>query len=242
MKTARSSKSLDRSILSHIKDICTAIPAYVTEYDPGDKRNPPTISARIPFTDFVSILSGQSQPINSDWPEVSGVQVASFFQGGFSDSAPFKKGDIVLLMFVMRPIDEWLDSDGKSLVTPAEKDTHAESDCFVIAGLSTRKSKKPKTDGKRWIRAHEDGGLEEIMEVSGKKLHRVCDRFNIGSEDAGKALALAGKAKDNDQISVDKINELITVSTANGGIIPPGSVLPIASLSEPASEKAFTND
>lgn len=240
MRNSRTSKGIDKAIESHLMNLCTMLPASVISYDKGDKKKPPTVTVKVPFSDFVK--TGTQSPKNMDWPEISGVPLYGMLQGGFSESAPAKKGDLVMLIWAMRPLDEWWASDGKTPLSPVEMAMMAESDCIAIAGLSTLKSRKPKADGRRWILSHEDGGLEQSMDPQGKKINQVCDRFNIGSDDAGTPLAKATTTNDRISELETKVNMIIASANSPSN---PGMVIgvdPLLPGQSVASGVAYTND
>jgi hypothetical protein len=215
------------------QELNTCIPGYIESYDPATK----TATAIVPFVDYFENDDGTAD--ERKWSPVPGY-VLFARGGGWSITFPLKKGDPVLVVFSQRSIDEWAASDGKTEVSPQEIDNHSSSDAFIIAGLFPEKNADGKANGDDLILSHIDG--TELRLGKDKKIHAVCDRLNIGADNASTALAKASTTDDRLSALEAKYNEVVTVSAASGGFLPPGTITPIIPGSSTASGKAFTND
>lgn len=225
MRIEQIETSLERFGESAKRGIHTASPGYIESYDPKKK----TATVIIPITDFLE--ADGEEPTNLDWAPIPDCPVLFFRAGGWSMTAPLKKGDPVLVIFCQRSIDEWFFSDGKTIVSPALTETHTESDCIVIAGLFPQKNKDGEANDTDLIISHTDSKVRLALKPGGV-VDMTCTRLNIGAPSASGALAKATTADNNDttiQVKVDILASLFGVP-------------PIGALPSTASGKAFTND
>ena len=131
-------ESIDRLFDWRLSRLNTAIPAEVIKYDSARQ----TVDVRVHFTENIETDAGVEQ---HKWPELSDVPVVftRSSDGSASITVPIKSGDLVLLVFAQRSIDEWFDTDGKRDVTPRDLRMHDASDAFAIPGIGTGKRVLP---------------------------------------------------------------------------------------------------
>lgn len=229
----------DQESLSNINEyqqtrIKTAIPAHVVSYDKAKQ----TVSVSIPFEESYETVEGVK---TEAWGTIEDVPVQWPRGGGGSLTFPIQKGDLVLLVCSARSIDEWWKTDGTQTVNPRSLRMHDISDAFAIPGIGTDSTALPAdavsddgaviTMGDTRIEVKKDG-----------KINTRCNRLNIGADSAGTALAKANATDDRLSAVEGKINDIIAATAASGGLLIPGTVLPIIPGPSTASAKAFTND
>jgi hypothetical protein len=214
--------------------IKTAIPATVLSYNSELQ----TVSVKVPFEETYETEEGYEL---EEWGEAHDVPVQFSSGGPASLTFPIAKGDQVLLICSCRSIDEWYEGDGSQQVEPRSLRMHDLSDAFAIPGIRTKANKLPSdavsSDG--WVFKC---GSTKLEGKSAGDFEATCSSFKIGSPSASTPLANANTVNSNISALETKVNLLISVSTASGGLIPPGSVLPIIPGLSTASAKAFTND
>jgi hypothetical protein len=222
------------------REINTRLPCVVEAYDVKKKR----VSVRVPFSRHFANDDDTTQErkfskfddVPIDWPILG---------AGWVLTCPLKKGDIGWLNFCQIPTDEWWASDGKTDVTPLLPESHLIGDCSFEPGARTSKNNPGTAHEKNIILEHEDGKIKLELDPTGK-VNLVCERLNIGSDSASKALANGVKVQE----VVDKLfafcTAVQTVSEANGGLLLPGLLAPVSvggpTAPDIKSGKAFTND
>jgi len=226
--------SIDRINEYRQSRVKTAIPAVVTSYNMAEQ----TVNVLIPYEEAYETAEGdETEP----WGELHDVPVQFSSGGPVSSTFPIEKDDQVLLVFSCRSIDEWYGSNGKQVIEPLSIRMHDVSDAFAIPGIRTKENKLPSdavsADG--WVLKSGDSRIE--AKKSGP-IDTTCTRLNIGAPSASSALAKAPATDTRFSDIETKINLIISVSSASGGLIPPGSVLPLTPGASTASGKAFTND
>lgn len=159
-------------------DIYTMLPAKVVNVD--DYSTLQTISVqpligRL-YQDGVNLLPQQ----------IDNVPVIMPSAGGAVISFPIKEGDGVCLLFSMRNLDNWEDSDGQDILPTPSTRHHSITDAVAIAGLYTTTSNlKPnptdveiKFAGSSW-KMKPSGDIEEY--VAGNRKIVVAGNYEIES-------------------------------------------------------------
>lgn len=216
--------SIDRIINYKQSRIHTSIPAHVVSYDSSKQ----TVNVEIPFKETYETTEGidiEEMGIIHDvpvqWPR----------GGGGSATFPLEKGDLVLLVFAARSIEDWYNSDGVEMIEPRSTRMHDKSDAFAIAGISTDStalsSDAVSSDG--WVLLMGDTRIE--VKKSGA-INTRCDRLNIGSDSAGTALA-------NGEVVDSHITDTNVRQTTLSAIF---GLPPVVLIGNRKSTKAFTND
>lgn len=224
MKFKTDNQAADTLFDANRRTLNTISVAYVESYDPKTK----TATVTIPITDFYD--TDGEEPLNLDWKPIPDIPVIFFRAGGWSQTAPLKKGDPVLLLFCQRSIDEWFATDGKTTVSPGFINTHDEKDCLALAGLFPSKNNDGESDGENFIIAHKDGNQFYFTPKAEAAI--VATKLLIGSKTAATALA---KATTTD-------NNFTTLRTKLDLVCGFLGIPPIGTLPATASGKAFTND
>ena len=109
-----------------LSDVHTAIPARVTNYSAQEQKASVQPLIKKQYQDGTI----ESNPI------ITGVPVIFPSGGGALLSFPIQAGDIVLLVFSERSLDNWVASSGQE-VTPNDGRKHDFSDAIAIPGLFT---------------------------------------------------------------------------------------------------------
>ena len=126
------SDSIRRYVESHIRqNVSTSIPAEIVSID--DYSTDQTIAVR-PLIDRLYEDGAVLKP-----SVVYSVPVVFPSGGGGLISFPLAVSDTVLVVFSMRSIDEWVNSDGKGQ-TPLDNRHHHRSDAIAIPGIFTKSS------------------------------------------------------------------------------------------------------
>lgn len=211
------------------------MPGVIEQYDPETK----TAKISIPIADMSEGDGGKL--VQHDWPPLEEVPVCFPGGGGFADFFPLKAGNPCLVVFCDRDIAEWYLSDGKEPIIPADTEINNESSAICFPRLFPEGANDGEAHAKNWI-SWFGSGKKRVVEPNGKKVSYVVDRMNVGSEDAAKALAIAEATLSALNTLKDKVNELITVSSASGGMIPPGTVLPIIANWIIDTKKVFVSE
>jgi hypothetical protein len=118
--------------------------------------------------------------------EIFNIPVIFPSAGGGILSFPIKKDDGVLLLFSMRDLDNWEDSNGIEILPPLSSRMHSVTDAIAIAGLYTKNnnlSPNPtdveiKFSGSS-IKMKPNGDIEET--VAGNRVFNVTGNFDINS-------------------------------------------------------------
>lgn len=114
---------LRQAINSQIENIHTAIPASIVNYDFEEQKATVQPLIRNRFRD------GRVE----DMPEIVAVPVIFPRTANFSLHYPLNRGDYVLLLFMEKSIDQWLETGGQS--TPLDSRKFDLSDAVAIPGL-----------------------------------------------------------------------------------------------------------
>lgn len=227
-------RSFDRLITPALRSMNTAIPGVIEAYDPKTK----TAKCSVTISDFIEGDGGEM--VEQEWPPLEETPV--WFPGGsvFADLFPLKAGDPCLLIFCQRDIAEWFLSNGKEPVSPADLEHHNESSAICLPRLFPEGKNDGEAHADNWV-SWFGNGKKRVIEPNGKMASYVVDRFNVGSEDAAKALAIAEYVLDALNELKSTVNEICVNSTANGGlVIPP--VLPILTNWTIDSKKSFVSE
>jgi hypothetical protein len=221
-------KSADEAVddigLDIQSDIRTNSIGFVSKWDPEKK-----LAEIVPV--FLNFRATDGANFKFGEKPIPDVPVLFMRGGGFSETFPLKKGDPVLMLYIMRYMDDWYASDGQTQVTPSRQDMHSESDVIAIAGLFPGGNVKGRANGKDWILSHEDGKVALILEPGGKA-HVVCESLHIGAESSSTPLAKGSTSNSNFGLVAGKVDVVAAVLG-----IPPLGALPSVE-----SGKAFTND
>jgi hypothetical protein len=244
MLTPANESGQEKAIKNYLLNTHTAIPGRLLDYDPETL----TGTVQIDITDLYA--SDGDEPINLDWPPIPGCPV--IFPGcteEWSDTYPLAKNAQGMVIFSQRPTDDWYKGDGQTQVTPPIEDTQTEADAFFIPGVYPNGKTKPEANTTDRIIRHKSGDTKLVLKPGGQveitatsKVSIIGPRLNVGSTTASTALAKATPTNDRLSALESKVNEIIAVAGAAGGLLLPGSVLPIVPGSSTASAKAFTND
>lgn len=108
-----------------------ALPAKVETFDPIQQ----TVSAK-PLIKRPFVNQDATEGVD-DIPTIPGVPVQFPGGGGYFLSFPLVKGDEVLLVFSDNSIDEFMQSNGQTVVDPADLKMHDVTDAFAIPGGRT---------------------------------------------------------------------------------------------------------
>lgn len=227
--------SMARILADFQNRLHTGCPAVVESYNEDEKR----VDVRIPFREIYDVPDGTIR--EHGWPLIPDVPVKFPKSGGFIVTWPLEAGDIVWISWSMYPTGEWQASDGKTDVYQ-EAGRHLASDMFCDPDSPFLEKNNPgKSKPKSWYLQHVNGKIALELTPDGIA-NLTCNRLNIGSDSASTALAKANTVDDRLSALEAKYNEVVAVSAANGGFLPPGMITPIIPGPSTASGKAFTND
>lgn len=175
------SKTIAKAIFSKLKELHTALPAEIVDYDADSQLASvqPTIKRIFTSTDDSGTFLKPS-----DLPVLINVPVMFQRGGGYSLTFPVKKGDECLLIFCERAISDWYLNGGVS--TPTTKRFHSLNDAVAIVGLSSQPNIIPdcsaddvqlkKDDGTVHITIKEN---DDIDFVTPQKVNVTADSLNL---------------------------------------------------------------
>lgn len=146
-------EELLRAAVSYfLRDVHTAMPARIEEYFPDEQKVDvkPLIQRRVVGEDGQEFL--EELPIIPDVP-VCFPRTANFFL-----TFPLVAGDLVLLVFAERSLDNWLAGTGED-TDPDEFRMHDLSDAVAMPGLYPFSQAIVGVDTERMSMGHKDGGM-----------------------------------------------------------------------------------
>jgi hypothetical protein len=230
----RSFKEEMRDFLdTYFEDKHTGLPALVESFDSAKQM------AAVKILYKESYLDDDNKNFDVEYPVINNVPVQFPRFGKWAMTFPITKGDPCWLNFSSRSIDDFLETDFKTIVQLRESRTMDINDAIATFEFSTAKNKLENysTDS-LVLRTKDNSVFLEIKENGTFNLKG--SRLNIGSASASKALALAEKVNNN-FTSLSSYIGLLTTALAPGsvvGIVPP----PAPSFTSNNSTKVFTND
>lgn len=130
MKTPRISDLVELILQNRLNEFHTCIPGRIVEYDATKQEATvqPLIKRR--YYD-----AGPNADGIQEQPPIVAVPVVFPSAGTGILSFPVKVGDIVLILFSERSLDNWLFSDGASLIDPQDHRQFNYSDAIAIPGI-----------------------------------------------------------------------------------------------------------
>lgn len=114
---------LKGAINNQLEDLHTCMPAKIESFDPVKMKATVT-----PL--FKRVFKGQ-KPVNM--PPIVEVPVSGLLAGGFVIRPPYKTGDLVLLIFAQRALDNVMAAGNEA--DPEISRMHALDDAIVVGGL-----------------------------------------------------------------------------------------------------------
>jgi len=117
-------------IRSALKEVHTALPGVVVDFDPATQR------ASVQPTIQRNFVDPEGNITPTDLPKLINVPVVFPQAGGFALTFPVQPGDEVLLVFAERSIDRWAEEGG--VQNQAAKRFHSLSDAFAILGVNSK--------------------------------------------------------------------------------------------------------
>jgi len=144
---------LRHAITYFLSDVHTMLPAKVEEYFPEEQKVDvkPLIKRRVVGEDAEEIL--EELPIIPDVP-VRFPRTANFFI-----TFPLQPGDLVMLVFAERSLDNWLAGTGED-TDPDEFRMHDLSDAVAMPGLYPFSSAIQDIDTERLSLGHDAAGMQ----------------------------------------------------------------------------------
>lgn len=199
-RTPTLAELLDIAIESKLRGLHVALPGRIDSYDLDNQRvDVQPLLQRTPVASDGTELAVETLPILHDVPLVFPRG------GGFFMSLPVVAGDLVLLVFVERSMDVWLDGQG-DLTKPLDFRRHNLSDAVAIPGLYPLK--RPLAD------AHAEN-LVVGLDGSSAAHFRPDGEIHLGSDGAADYVALAQLVKDEITALRNTVNSFVTAYNAH---------------------------
>jgi len=142
-----------RAMLALQARMCTALPGFIWDYDPGTN----TASVQIGVSSMAK--SEGDAYAASPFPLLPDVPIQFPGGGGAALTFPLKRGDECLLVFSSRPIDAWWQSGG--VQRPGNARMHSMSDAVALVGLRSRGNVPPDISTTE-VQLRSDDGLATV--------------------------------------------------------------------------------
>ena len=144
---------LKRAVTYFLSDVHTSMPGRIQEYYPVEQKVDvkPLIKRRVVTEDGEEFL--EELPIIPDVP-VQFPRNAKFFM-----TLPLAQGDLVMLQFAERSLDNWLAGTGED-TDPDEFRMHDLTDAVAVPGVYPFSQGIKDIDTKRMTLGHDNGGMQ----------------------------------------------------------------------------------
>jgi len=195
-----------------LDDLHTMLPGRIEEYDAAQQR----VSVK-PLVKRLT-LTENGEELLEELPIIPDVPLAFPRSMEFFMTFPIKKGDLVMLSFAERSLDNWLASDGED-ISPDEFRMHDLTDAVAYPGLYPFKRAIKDISQVNMVMGKDQGGLQVHITPDGKMQIKVNDT-------ADEAVALANKFKTFWNSVVKPAYDAHLHSTAMGPSGPPVPLLP----------------
>ncbi len=152
-RTPELEELLELAIKSFLGDLHTALPGRVEEYSPDAQKVDvkPLIKRRIVHEDGTELLE--------ELPIIPDVPVLFPRSAGFFMSFPIVRGDLVMLHFVERSIDKYLETEGED-TDPDEFRTHDLTDAVAVPGFYPFKLPIQDINTTNLVLGKDEGGIQ----------------------------------------------------------------------------------
>ena len=181
MRTPYFSDLIEDIVNNYLSELHTSLPARIVTYDHATQN-----ASVLPLIKRRYFDAGNNTDGLVDMPIIEGVPVIFPSANTGILTFPIKQGDIVLLVFCERSIDNWVFSDGSEPVDPQDLRKHNYSDAFCIPGLYPFS---------KALGSHE---TDTVL------------RFNVGTANENKI-----SLKPNGDVQIDTPAKLIVNATSN---------------------------
>lgn len=212
----------------------TGCPAIITSFD--DKTQLASVK---PLYKESFFDDETAEVFEKEYPIINNVPVTFPKFGNFVITFPVKKDNECWLKFSSRSLDDFIETDGKTVIKLNESRAMDLNDAVAEFGFPTKKNTISNFDTDNLVIRTLDNNVYLKIKSDGT-FNLKGSRLNIGADNASKALALAEKVDQNFNTLSSYLIEL-TAKLLPGsvvGILPP--VPPTFSGNN--STKAFTND
>lgn len=210
---------LEVAIDSHLFHTRVMLPGRIESYDAAEQ----TATVKPLIKNVVEDEEGE--PLVQELGIISKVPVFCFGGGGYSMTAPVAKGDMCMLLFADRSLDNWL-RDGED-VDPQDNRMHHLSDAVALVGFAAMPNKLSDVDTAA-LQIGKQGGPQ--VRITESHVHLGVNR----KEDAQDFAALAGKVKDALDAIVNAFNSHTHPSPSGPTSVP---TTPLTTSTDVAASK-----
>jgi hypothetical protein len=197
---------IDNAIETRLVDVHTAMPGKVEKYDADTQ-----LADVKPLLKRVIVDENRNEIIES-LPVITNVPLCFPRANDFFISFPVKKGDLVLLVFAERSIDQWFDKGDEQ--DPVDLSKHPLHGAIAIPGVYNKDQKLDDVHAENIV----------IGKNGGCQAHFKSDMICLGEENPSSFVALATAVKDNlDRIKGDIQSVLTHSNTHTHVCAAPGS-------------------
>lgn len=126
------------------------------------------------------------------YPIITNVPVLVLATSDWFQSMPFKVGDPCILFFSKHSLDDYLSTDGKSVVDTEDDRFYDISDAMALIGLPTPSNKIDQISETDFVMGKRDGS-SLIKITSDNKVKIKATEVNLGDLNASKPVAIAEK-------------------------------------------------
>ena len=181
-----------------------------------------------------------AQAFEKEYPIINNVPVTFPKFGNFVITFPVKKNNECWLKFSSRSLDDFIETDGKTVIKLNENRIMDLNDAVAEFGFPTKKNAISNFDTDNLVIRTLDNNVYLKIKADGT-FNLKGSRLNIGADNASNALALAQKVDTNFQALTTYLTTLTTALLPGSvvGIIPPPA---LPNFTTNNSTKAFTND
>lgn len=194
------SKNIESGVENRLKDLHTAMPGIIKEFDPATQlaKVQPAIKRVFKTLDGdIEILVPESLPIL--------INVPVWFPrgGGFSFTMPIAVDDECLLIFNERAIDNWHEYGG--VRKPTAKRFHSLSDAIALVGFSSKPNKIPNFNADDCELKKDDGSLIVRLKSDGSSIDITAPDININGNLTVTGVVNAPTIEADDSLTVSGV-------------------------------------
>ncbi len=180
------------------------------------------------------ILNSKDEEVEIKREIITSVPILFFSNSKFNMSFKPAKDDIGLAIFSQRSIDNYLETDGKTIMQPGEQRFHDENDAFFFpCGNITKKTKLGSIPDTLFLGKNDRSQFVEVknneVEIKGSEIIANSSTVKMGGSGASVALAKANTTDSNFSSIMNWIGLVNTALGTLGITIPPPSTSGVGS-------------